>query len=121
MAKRYGVWRLALLGLLFGGCAGMQRSCSAGCASDWGADWVVAQYDMAGHPYRCWELHGTSIDNEGASDGVYWLSPDGHLVHISGTYNRVQVEGGQWDSAYRELGLTAEECARLTGLGPVSP
>ena len=94
----------------FSGCAGIQRGCSSVGASSFGADWVIVQMDDRGVPYRCWTLEDTSVTNEEDSDGIYWLSPNGHLVHISGHYNRVQVEGGRWDEAYRELGLTANLC-----------
>ena len=101
---------LALLALIFASCAGTQRGCASINATQFGADWIVVQMDMNGVPYRCWELHDTSIANEGSSDGVYWLSPQGHLVHISGHYNRVQVQGRRWDEAFAEVGLTQETC-----------
>lgn len=109
---------VVLLGLLFIGCAGMTRGCASGCASTYGADWIVVQYDMEGRPYRCWELHDVSVANEEHSDGIYWLSSDGHLVHISNNYNRIQVTRSEWDSAFVEAGLTREECASLTGRRP---
>lgn len=99
-----------LFAVFLSGCAGFQRGCSSSIAASLGADWVVVQMDDRGVPYRCWTLEDTSITNEENSDGIYWLSPNGHLVHISGHYNRVQVEGGRWAEAYQELGLTAELC-----------
>lgn len=110
--------RWALVLLVVGGCAGTQRSCASGCASSYGADWVVVQYDCDGESYRCWELHDTSMANEEHSDGVYWLSPDGHLVHISNNYNRIQVGGGDWAGAYREAGISREACLSLSGEAP---
>ena len=99
--------------LVLFGCQGLERGCSSGLATSFGADWVIAQYDMNGLPYRCWMLENTSIDNEPASDGIYWKSPDGSLVHISGTYNRVQVKGGKWDQALAEIGLSKASCDGL--------
>lgn len=96
--------------MLFVGCAGTARNCSSCNATSFGADWIVVQMGMDGTPYRCWELRDTSIANEEGSDGIYWLSQDGNLVHISGHYNRVQVVRGRWDEAFAELGLTAATC-----------
>lgn len=92
------------------GCAGMHRSCQSCNAENFGADWVIVKMDMEGRPYRCWRLANTSVTNEGQSDGIYWASPDGHLVHISGHYNRVQVQSGDWAGALRELGLDEATC-----------
>lgn len=103
----------ALLLLLLCSCAGIGRRCSSACASGLGADWIIVQLDGFGRPMRCWELHDVSVANEEASDGVYWNSSDGHLVHISGFYNRIQVENKGWDVAYGELGLTKELCAAI--------
>lgn len=103
-------------GILFflGACAGTQRNCSSCSASQFGSDWVVVQLDLNGNPFRCWALRNTSIANEAQSDGIYWLDgTTGNLVHISGLYNRVQVEGGNWDHAYRELGLTEDTCEEI--------
>jgi len=108
--KRY--WTLFLL---LTGCAGMERDCSSMGASSFGADWVITQMDTRGRPFRCWALRNTSVTNEPQSDGIYWQSPDGQLVHISGNYNRVQVVSGHWAAAYRELGLTRGSCEKIAG------
>lgn len=102
-----------LSGLLVLGCAGWSRSCSSGMAESFGADWVVVQYDLAGRPFRCWKLNGASITNEEHSDGVYWVGNGGNLVHISGMYNRIQVENNQWNSAFNEVGLSEEQCKKI--------
>lgn len=99
-----------ILMLLLTGCAGVSRQCSSCWAEAAGANWIVVQMDGFGRVMRCWELPNTSIDNEPGSDGIYWKSPDGHLVHLSGHYNRVQVDGGDWDQAFKELGMTKEMC-----------
>lgn len=104
---------IVLFCVLFVGCAGMGRSCSSCNAESFGANWVVAQMDLSGKPFRCWELHGVSITNESGSDGIYWKSESGHLVHLSGTYNRVQVNGDDWDGAFKELGLTRQSCGAV--------
>lgn len=95
------------------GCAGVNRWCSSCSASALGADWVVVKNDLNGKPFRCWTLTGTSVTSETQSDGIYWKSPDGHLVHIAGNYDYVQVVNGEWDKALGELGLTKELCRSL--------
>jgi len=105
--------KLVLWLMLLSGCAGLERDVASGCASNVGADWVIVQFDAYGKPFGCWALKDTSVSNEPASDGIYWLSPDGHLVHISGFYNRVQVARGRWNSAFRELGISSDECGAL--------
>jgi hypothetical protein len=40
-----------------------------------------------------------------------WLDPHGsHLVHISGWYNRVQVNNGDWNGAAATLGIDLSRC-----------
>ena len=93
------------------GCAGVERSCSSCAASSLGADWVVVELrEIDGTPYRCWMLRGVSIQNEEGSDGIYWVTEDGNLVHVSGSYDRVQVESGQWDAAFAEINMTEKAC-----------
>lgn len=103
--KRY--WSVFVL---MTGCAGMERSCSGCSAEMGGADWVVIQADAYGRPFRCWPLRNVSIGNEEHSDGIWWQDSIVNLVHISGFYNRVQVQNGNWSEAYRSLGLTSETC-----------
>lgn len=91
-------------------CASWRSDCASSCAGSFGTDWIVVQYRNDGQVVHCWRLPNTSIDNEGNSDGIYWMSPDGHLVHLSGWYNRVQVSQGDWDGAAKALGLPLEQC-----------
>lgn len=111
----YDRWRyMFLLSLMLVGCAGTQRYCSSCTAGNFGADWVVVQLDLNGQPFRCWTLEDTSISNGEQSDGIYWLDGEsGNLVHISGLYNRVQVENNNWSHAYEELGLSEETCRAI--------
>jgi len=82
------------------GCAGVQRGCSSWSAESFGSDWIVVQYDMYLAPKACWKLNDVSITNEASSDGIYWVdSQTGHLIHISGWYDRVQVFGGRFEEA----------------------
>ena len=95
------------------GCAGTQRDCASCSAESFGANWVVVQTEMRGQPFRCWTLRGVSVSNEANSDGIWWQSPNGNLVHISNNYNRVQVTGENWAAAYAELGITEDTCRQV--------
>ena len=100
---------LSLLIMTFTGCAGTQRYCSSFWATQAGADWVVVQYGYNGDPINCWRLQNVSISNEEGSDGIYWKEGSGHLVHISGWYNRVQVYAGRFDEAAKLLGVESSK------------
>ena len=108
-----GKYLIAVAILLVTSCAGAERGCSSCAANRFGADWIIVQVDLHGLPYRCWTLEGVSVANEPQSDGIYWRSPDGHLVHISNLYNRVQVVGDGWEEAANELGMTMAHCEAL--------
>jgi hypothetical protein len=101
--------------MIASGCAGVSRGCSNCWAKNAGADYVVVELaEMDGTPYRCWALKDVSIDNETNSDGIYWKDPQsGNLVHISGSYDYVQVVDGKWAQAYEYLNLTEAECAAI--------
>ncbi len=99
-------FNLSFLGLLLlVGCAGASRDCSGCNAERFGADWIVVQYRMDGEPLNCWQLHGKAVANEVNSDGIWWVADSGHLVHISGHYNRVQVTGSDFEAAAKEVGI----------------
>src|SRR3989344_6487246 len=101
----------ALTAATIAGCAGLERSCASGCAETFAADWVVTQYDCNGKPINCWQLKNTSITNESTSDGIYWLDQQSsNLVHISGWYNRVQVNKNNWKEAAEAVGVSLERC-----------
>lgn len=102
--------KLVLLAILLAGCASLNRGCSNFSADNFGADWIVVQYRMDGTPFACWRLDNQSVTNEKASDGIYWVSDHGNLVHVGGWYNRVQVEHGAWDLAAKEVGVILEKC-----------
>ncbi len=94
------------IAILFTGCTGIQRGCSSWWATNAGADWIIVQYAANGDPINCWKLNNTSVTNEGNSDGIYWEETNsGHLVHISGWYNRVQVKNGEFEEAAKLLGI----------------
>lgn len=101
--RRYASVSLSMLMLT--GCAGFQRSCQASIAQNYGADWVVAQIGFDGKPNACWVLHDVSVANEDKSDGIHWLGRDGDLVHIAGWIDRVQVSGGNFERAAKQLGV----------------
>lgn len=101
-----------LTAVLLAGCAGTQRECSSCNASSFGSDWVIVQRNLDNRPTHCWMLHNVSsfVDNESHSDGIYWQSADGHLVHLSNMYVRVKVANGDWAGALHEVGMTRESC-----------
>lgn len=103
-------FRTITMSLLLVGCAGMERECSSCGAQNFGADWIVVQYRNDGVPVVCWQLRETSVTNEEHSDGIYWKAPEGHLVHISGWYNRVQVDHGDYAGAAKSLGIDLASC-----------
>jgi hypothetical protein len=100
----------ALPMLLLVGCAGMSRSCASCNAESFGADWLIAQYNYNGDQIHCWKLTGRSVSNEEGSDGIYWTSNEGHLVHIGGWYTRVQVSGGDFESAAAKNNIDLKNC-----------
>lgn len=103
-------WHLFLL-LCLASCAGTARGCADCNAQSFGGNWMVAQYAMDGTPIMCWKLMNTSVSNEERSDGIYWLDDrSGNLVHISGWYNRVQVDRGDWTHAASSLGVDEKLC-----------
>ena len=91
-------------------CAAVDRDCSSCNASNFGSDWLVLQYGFDGTPINCWRLQNTAMSNESQTDGIYWKDPGGHLVHISGWYNRVQVDGGRYDEAAKAIGIDLASC-----------
>lgn len=107
--KKWTLGTLAALTVV--GCAGINRSCSSCVAENFATDWIVLQYDFSGKPINCWKLSNTSITNEQSSDGIYWLdNSTKNLVHISGWYNRVQVERGAWKEAAKSIGVNLDKC-----------
>lgn len=102
--------RIAALALFLAGCAEFERDCSSSCASNLGGDWIIVQYRMDGTPINCWELRSTAVSNEQGTDGIFWQDPGGHLVHISGWYNRVQVHNNNWIGAANTLGVDDNLC-----------
>lgn len=100
-----------LLVLMLAGCAGLSRSCSSCNAGAFGSDWIVVQYSTSGYPINCWKLSNAAISNEAQTDGIYWQDPqNSNLVHISGWYNRVQVELGDFTGAARSIGIDLSKC-----------
>ena len=100
--------------LFLTGCASINRDCQSYGASNFGADWIVLQYGYDGKPINCWKLNNAAITNEGQSDGIYWQAHGGHMVHISGWYNRVQVTRGDYETAAKQLGVDLSLCGEGT-------
>lgn len=97
---------ILIIALLSSGCAGLSRGCASCNAETFGSDWIVVQYNAYGEPMNAWKLEDVSISNEDKSDGIYWKDTNtGHLVHISGWYNRIQVNGRKFDEAASLVGI----------------
>lgn len=96
--------------ILLVGCAGFARECSSCNAENFGSDWLIAQYNYNGDQIHCWKLVKRSVANEERSDGIYWTSNAGHLVHIGGWYTRVQVLNGNFASAAIENNIDLQAC-----------
>lgn len=107
--------------LLLAGCASMQRDCSSCNAGTFGSDWIVLQYGFDGTPINCWRLTNTAISNEQHTDGIFWQDPSGHLVHISGWYNRVQVNNGDFAGAAKSIGIDVDRCKDGKYVVPTPP
>lgn len=105
-----GYWIIAIL---LAGCASLDRGCASCAATSFGADWIVVQQRATdGQPYNCWLMENVSISNEAQSDGIYWLTPEGHLVHIAGQYARVQVKNKRFKEAAEQIGVDYNKCRR---------
>lgn len=102
---------LGFLLLAITGCAGWNKTCSQVGASNFGSNWIVAQYDMSGRPFHCWKLQNVSLKS-GQGGNVDWQETSGsnHLVYITGWENRVQVNRGDWTGAGRIIGVDADKC-----------
>lgn len=82
---------------------GYQRSQAIYNAETNGADWIITQDNQERVVVRCWILHNVSVANEEHSDGIHWLDNHNRLIHISGGYNRIMVDKGNWDDAAEQL------------------
>lgn len=102
---------LLIIGLAFTtACAGNAKACSQFSAQSFGSDWIVVQFAQDGHAFNCWKLHGAAV---GSSEGgnVDWQDRvNGHLVHITGWENRVQVVRGDFEGAAALVGVDATRC-----------
>lgn len=105
--------RVVLIGFLVmsSACAAMQKSCSQAGASTFGSDWIVVQFDQSGHPFNCWKLRGAVVESSGGGNVDWKDTATGHLVHITGWENRVQVSNGDFASAARLLAVDDALCA----------
>jgi hypothetical protein len=104
-------WFIAAALVFSSACAGQQKSCATFNAGSFGADWIVVQFDMSGKIFHCWKLEGVVVENESSGDGISWLNSRGHIVHIGGWYNRVQVGGKDFAGVLaQEYHMTLDQC-----------
>lgn len=109
--KQVELWVLVSMVLLFlmgvvacMGPAGLKTQMSGWSASAYGSDWLVVQYAQSGCVISSWELKDEAIQNETSSDGIFFVSEDGSVVHLSGHYVYVQSPGVKTEEALRGLG-----------------
>lgn len=101
---------VVLLALSLSACASLQKGCSQATANTFGSDWIVVQFDQSGKPFNCWKLRGAVVES-GTGGNVDWKDTNtGHLVHITGWENRVQVSNGDFASAAKLLGVDEAKC-----------
>lgn len=72
------------------GPAGIKTSFKGWQASAYGSDWIVVQYAQSGCVITHWKLEDEAIHNESDSDGIYFVTEEGPVVHLSGHYVYVQ-------------------------------
>lgn len=98
--------------VLLAGCASMNRSCSSSITQTFGGDWMITQVAMDGTPFNCWKLENISLTTDENGGGeIQWLDTEtGHLMHVNGWHNQVQVANRDWAGAARELGVDADQC-----------
>ena len=79
-----------LIALAVIGPNGIKTGCAGWQASVYGSDWIVVQYAQSGCVLSSWELKDEAIENEDGSDGIFFVSEEGDVVHLSGHYTYVQ-------------------------------
>ena len=84
---------IALTLFLVMGPKGCSRQFNSWKASSYGSDWLVVQYAQDGSVINHWKLHNKSVGNEDNSDGIYFLDDQNNVVHLSGHYVYIQVNG----------------------------
>ncbi len=72
------------------GPAGIKTGVYGWKASAYGSDWLVVQYAQSGCVITSWELENEAVQNESSSDGIYFVTEKGPVVHLSGHYTFVQ-------------------------------
>ena len=102
-------WLLMLV-VFTAGCAGLQKDCAQVGAGTFGSDWIVVQYAMDGHPFHCWKLRDTVVENSEGGNVDWQDRTNGHLVHLTGWENRVQVVGGDFAGAATIVGVDDAKC-----------
>lgn len=98
--------KYVLFGLLFAAVLSL-----AGCER---SDHVIVQRDSYGRLSECLILMNVLSDTyEESRDGVKWDGASGNRFHVNGPYTSAQVAYGNWGDAWKQLGLTEEECRKI--------
>lgn len=96
-------------GLLCWGPAGIKTAFSGWKASAYGSDWLVVQYAQSGCVITHWELENEAVQNETSSDGIFFVTEDGPVVHLSGHYAYVQDPKPQVKADLLAVGLCSDQ------------
>ena len=67
------------------------------------------QYAQDGSIINSWDLDDKSVGSEEGSDGIYFTSNSGNVIHLSGHYAYVQVIENRWTEAKKECGVSSNE------------
>ena len=115
MKDKMELWMLlGMFGLLLGGgllCwgpAGIKTTFSGWQASAYGSDWLVVQYAQSGCVITSWELEDEAVQNESSSDGIFFVTEEGPVVHLSGHYAYVQSPDSQVRKDLLEVGRCSD-------------
>jgi len=88
-----GIIVVIIIGTLIAGPDRLSRYWKSYKADAYGSDWLVIKEDMSGNTIRYWELNDKSVGSEEGSDGIYFIDENGDVVHLSGFYTYIQVQG----------------------------
>jgi len=105
-----GVLAVILIGVVVCmGPAGIKTQFSGWQASAYGSDWLVVQYAQSGCVITHWDLENEAVQNETNSDGIYFVTEEGPVVHLSGHYAYVQSPDDQVKTDLLKVGRCSEQ------------
>lgn len=100
--------------VLCSGPAGMKTTLLGWTASAYGSDWLIVQYAQSGCVITHWNLKNEAVQNEDRSDGIYFVTEEGAVVHLSGHYAYVQNPTPATEQDLLSTGRCAEPTHRTS-------